>query len=211
MSDTLPFMNAYGQIGKIFDKMHSARKPAKFTQDFLETILGFKSKSARAIVPLPVKLGFLTSDKIPTELYSEFQNPKLKKHAVAKGMKKAYAALFEINTYLGDAEAAEVEGIICQATGLGKDEDKFKVISKTFISLREIADFSPLDENKTVAEAISTDGEQVDGGAIAGREPIQGKTRLGWSYTINLNLPETTDIEVFDAIFASMKKNFPDI
>ena len=31
--------------------------------------------------------------------------------------------------------------------------------------------------------------------------------KLGLSYTINLNLPATTEIEVFNAIFKSLREN----
>jgi hypothetical protein len=31
--------------------------------------------------------------------------------------------------------------------------------------------------------------------------------KIGLSYTINLNLPATTEIEVFDAIFKSLREN----
>jgi hypothetical protein len=33
------------------------------------------------------------------------------------------------------------------------------------------------------------------------------QTNFGISYTINLNLPATTDVEVFNAIFKSLKEN----
>ena len=36
------------------------------------------------------------------------------------------------------------------------------------------------------------------------------KVKLGISYTINLNLPATTEIEVFNAIFKSLKNNIID-
>ena len=37
--------------------------------------------------------------------------------------------------------------------------------------------------------------------------PAQNPTGLNLSYTINLNLPETSDVEVFNAIFRSLKEN----
>jgi hypothetical protein len=33
---------------------------------------------------------------------------------------------------------------------------------------------------------------------------------LGLSYTVNLNLSETTDVEVFNAIFKALKENLLD-
>jgi hypothetical protein len=40
--------------------------------------------------------------------------------------------------------------------------------------------------------------------AATHRETAAG---LNLSYTINLNLPETSDVEVFNAIFKSLKEN----
>jgi hypothetical protein len=37
--------------------------------------------------------------------------------------------------------------------------------------------------------------------------PVREQAGLNLSYTINLNLPETTDVEVFNAIFRSLKEN----
>ena len=39
------------------------------------------------------------------------------------------------------------------------------------------------------------------------REEEFGGGRLRLSYTINLNLPATTEIEVFNAIFKSLREN----
>ncbi len=39
------------------------------------------------------------------------------------------------------------------------------------------------------------------------RLPATGNGALNLSYTINLNLPETSDIQVFNAIFRSLKEN----
>jgi hypothetical protein len=50
--------------------------------------------------------------------------------------------------------------------------------------------------------AAATGGGNDRGG---GGEELEGGLRLG--YTINLNLPATTEIEVFNAIFKSLREN----
>jgi len=40
-----------------------------------------------------------------------------------------------------------------------------------------------------------------------GGNRIAFKGKIGLSYTINLNLPATTDIDVFNAIFKSLREN----
>jgi hypothetical protein len=38
-------------------------------------------------------------------------------------------------------------------------------------------------------------------------QALEKQTQLGISYTINLNLPATTEVEVFNAIFKSLKEH----
>ena len=52
-----PFMNAYGLVTKILDKMIEAPQPERFTVDFLGNKLGHAGGSARPIIPLLKKLG----------------------------------------------------------------------------------------------------------------------------------------------------------
>lgn len=47
-----PYVNAYGAIPKLFEKIRDASVPPKFNQDFLETALELKSSSHRALIPL---------------------------------------------------------------------------------------------------------------------------------------------------------------
>jgi len=75
MAELPPFMNAYGSVGKILEKIKQAKTPERFTYDFLNTTLGFKSSSARAFIPLAKRIGLLASDGSPTDLYKSFRNP----------------------------------------------------------------------------------------------------------------------------------------
>ena len=74
MASKLPYLASPGLIPKILGKIQEARRPERFTQDFLETKLGFGGGSARAIIPLLKRTGFLSSDGTPTRLYDQFPN-----------------------------------------------------------------------------------------------------------------------------------------
>ena len=67
MSDYPPFMNAYGNVSKILNKIKEAKTPDRFSQDFLATVLGFSGGGARPFIPLAKRLGLLASDGAPTE------------------------------------------------------------------------------------------------------------------------------------------------
>lgn len=57
--------------------------------------------------------------------------------------------------------------------------------------------YEQLDEDAVNETQVTSNSNSQDG----------AETRLGLSYTINLNLPATSDIAVFDAIFKSLKEN----
>ena len=52
MSTKLPYLASPGTIKTVLDKIIEARTPDRFTYDFLETKLGAKGGSARAVIPL---------------------------------------------------------------------------------------------------------------------------------------------------------------
>ena len=70
----IPYMLSTGLIPRILEKIQNARRPERFTQDFLETKLGHSGGSARPIIALLKRMGFLGSDGVPTSLYGQFRN-----------------------------------------------------------------------------------------------------------------------------------------
>lgn len=205
-----PFMNAYGLLSKILEKIIEAKKPDRFTQDFLATKLGFSGSSARAAIPLLKRTSFLKSDGSPTDLYSKFRNASERGSAMATAMRVGYKDIFERNEYAQDLSKDKLTNLLVEITGLEKKASSIKSIVGTFNTLKVYANFEthPVvltakeEKNSAVEDAPTMDKPlQVFGGG----EP-KG-VGLNLSYTINLNLPETTDIEVFNAIFKSLKEN----
>lgn len=56
---TVPYLNAYGNITKVLDRIRTAQVPPRFSQDFLETTLSLKGGSARPLIPFLKRTGFL--------------------------------------------------------------------------------------------------------------------------------------------------------
>lgn len=205
MAEYPPFMNAYGTTKKILHKIKEAQTPERFTQDFLATKLGFPGGSARAFIPLAKRLSLLESDGRPTELYKSFRNSSQSKAAMAAAVRKGYQQLYERNEYAHDLDKNKLEGLILEVTGLEQGNGTAKSIAGTFQALKELADFekstpstSPEEKNLKSAKADKTNnGNQED------PEPL----RLNLAYTINLVLPKSDDIAVFNAIFKSLRDN----
>jgi Family of unknown function (DUF5343) len=197
-----PFMNAYGLIPKVLDKIIEAQKPERFTQDFLSTKLGFSGGSARAIIPLLKRIGFLSSDGVPTPLHSKFRNSDTRGSAMAQALRTGYREVFERNEYVQDLPKDKLKNLITEMTGAKANDTMVASIVGTLENLKRYATWDaskepPKEEVKVLTPAeVPSEVRQVNNGG-----------GFNLSYTINLNLPETADVEVFNAIFRSLKEN----
>lgn len=204
-----PFMNATGLVNKILDKVISAQQPERFTQDFLGTKLGYASGSAKPFIPLMKRIGLLGSDGIPTSLYSQFRNPDTRGAAMAQALRIGYKDVYERNDYAHDLTKDKFKNLIVEMTGLTPTDGMVGAIVNTFFNLKSYANFDQalpdkLAANSKPAQVLDVLKEEQQDGDESPRSKGVG---LNLSYTINLNLPETSDVEVFNAIFRSLKEN----
>jgi Family of unknown function (DUF5343) len=198
----LPYLTAYGNITKALEKIQTAATPSVFSQDFLGEKLGMSGGSSRPIIPFLKRTGFLGQDGTPTQLYKEFRNPDKTGGAAARALKNGYAALYEMDEGVHERKSDEVKNLIVQATGFDADSPTVRSIVKSFEALKGFAKFSDLQEEE-VAEQLDEDEtrDEDNGGGGA----LSGSLNLG--YTINLNLPATSDVSVYNAIFRSLREN----
>ena len=206
MAHNLPYMLRLGTLSKVLEKIKTAGVPERFTLDFLSTKLGFKGGTSQAVIPLLKKIGFLGSDGVPSDLYKRFRNPGQSGAAMAAAMRQGYKTLYEMNEYAHDATEKDLKGLVVQATGAEPDSRVVTAIVGSFKTLKAFADFEQPDStDETVLQPAA---EPPAGSSPAGVQALMG-SRAGFNlaYTINLNLPATTDIAVFDAIFKSLKEH----
>lgn len=204
-----PYVNATGILTSVLKKIIDAPPPPRFTQDFLTAKLGFKKGSANAIIPFLKRIGFLGSDGIPTEIYSKFRNPSKSGQAVAEGMKLGYQDLYSRNEYWHDLGKKELSGLIIEATGTSSNSSTLLAILRTIDVLKQYAEFGEVEEVSTVKpdEKITVQPSGTEESTFSHHKKQKDDLGINLSYTINLNLPETSDIAVFDAIFKSLKEN----
>lgn len=201
MAENPPYMNAYGLIAKILDKIKQAPTPDRFTQDFLGTKLGFTSGSARAFIPFAKRIGLLGSDGTPTDLYKSFRNPTQSGLAMAKALKTGYGELYARNEYVHDLDTKQLEGLAMEVTGLEKGSSNLKGIVGSFNALKALSKF---DGKLEVVSMSNVASETATPNETPAHESVGG---FNIAYTFNLNLPETTNIAVFNAIFKSLRDN----
>jgi len=204
----VPYINAYGNITKALERIKTASTPDRFTQDFLSTKLALKGGSAKPIIPFLKRTGFLNGDGTPTELYKKFRNDALRPAAAAAAVRNGYKALYEINEYAHDLSDKDLKGIVVQATGLGATSPTVRSIVGSFKALRSFADFDAKKTTEEVGESGEEEVHEADSREQKPRKPGSVDLKLG--YTINLNLPATSDIAVFNAIFKSLKEHLLD-
>ncbi len=204
MADYPPYMNAHGNIPKILDKIVGTQTPEKFTQDFLESVLGFSGGSAMAIIPLLKRIAFLQTDGLPTDLYRRFRNKNSQGSAMAEGMRRGYSDIFKRNEYAYALDDKGLRGLIIEITGLDEKAPTLRAIVQSFMALKKYATW---DTSIVEVEPTTEPSADLSAQPLNVIEPRHFTSQAGFSYTIFLNLPNTTDPAVFSAIFKSLREN----
>lgn len=193
-----PYLPGYGSITKALERLKKASTPEKFSQDFLATKLDMKGGGPKQVIPYLKRIGFLRSDGTPTELYERFRNDTQSGAAAAEALRIGYRALYDVNEYIHDATDEELKGVIIQVTGSDEGSSTIKSILGSFKALRAFADFDAVVETTVVDDA--TESPPTAHGTVL-------PEGLSIGYTINLHLPATSDVAVFNAIFKSLREN----
>lgn len=206
-----PFMNSTGLIAKIFSKIQEAQEPPRYTQNFQESVLGYGSGSAKPFIPFLKRLGFLESDGRPTEIYRRFRNADTAGGAMAEAIRKGYKTLYQRNEYAHELSADKLKSLIVEVTGKEKNAKVIRAIVSSYTACKSLADFEA-QGTATVGSEVAPDfdvlGDQPAPITPQNLPSALNSQAVGMSfgYTINLNLPETDDPKVFNAIFSALKE-----
>lgn len=200
MADSYPYMISNGKIESILAKVRSAAKPAKFTNELFKQ-MGFSSSNDRAVIPLLKKLGFLLEDGTPTEYYDRLKDDIDWQFVLGERIQELYKDLYNINTEIHTASDDEIKGAISRITG--KDNTAVARYLATFKSLVALAKFgsSPRLKERPAEKEKAPEKES--------HKPAQAQPGLGFEFchNIQIHLPATTDVAVYNAIFKSIRDN----
>ena len=94
MAKDLFYMPSYKNVGRLFEKIQTAKSPEAFTTKFLSDVIGLKSSGDRSLINMLKKLGFLDVNGRPTAQYNLLKSKDISGFAIADGLRKAYAPLF---------------------------------------------------------------------------------------------------------------------
>ena len=200
MGLTNVYTQVYGQLPEFFNKIREGQAPQQFTQQLLKD-LGFKSTNHRALIPLLKALGFLSPDGIPTSRYHNYRDYSKSKTVMGVSIKEAYQDIFLIKSNPTKADKNIVEG---KFKSYHNTNDRLaQLMSNTFFALLELADLEGVEETQSVKKE-----EQQKDDKNANCDKDKGFTQApGLHYNIQIHLPATKDIEVYNAIFKSLKEH----
>jgi hypothetical protein len=210
MAANLPYVPSPGSIKSALDKIRNAAVPSRVTGDFVETILQIKGGTGRAIPPFLKRIGFVGSDGVPTDLYKRFRNAALGGKAMAAAIIYGYAELAQANEYFYRLGDKDLLALIVQVTGVDAESRAAVLTLSSIKQLKAYADFDADDNVELPKERVEPDENlPLRPPVLNGMQTATPASQLGLnlSYTINLNLPATSDQAVFNAIFRSLKEH----
>ncbi len=201
----LPYVTSPGNIDKVLTGIKQAAVPERVSQDFVKTILKIPGGSGDQMTSFVKKIGFANPDGTPSDLYKKFRNPSQSGPALASAIKAAYAPLYVRNEFMHELPDNALVGLIVEETGQPHDSNVVKLIFAAIKHLKLFADFK-VHETTNITSKSERDPPPAPPQRHESPPPTQS-FGLNLGYTINLNLPATSDPAVFDAIFRSLKEH----
>lgn len=204
MALTTKYLVAQKNIPLVFDKIVTGAVPDKFTIAHLEG-LGFTSSNDRGFLGLLKDLGFLTDDGTPTQRYKDYRDRSRSKAVLGQALREAYGDLFLINeNELSKNDKVAIVGRFKSTHG--STDNVASLQAATFLALLELADVTAKQPSMPAVIEPQVERPPPDKPPI---EYVQ-KRSVDLRYTIEVHLPATKDMEVYNAIFKSMRQHLLD-
>jgi hypothetical protein len=201
--------NAYvlptNRIADVFSKIRDGQAPSQFTNQLLKD-WGFSSSNDRAFIPLLKALGFLSPTGQPTQRYHDYRDHSRSKAVMAEALRDAYGDIFLITANPKPSDKGAIEGKFKSFHNVS--DNVAQLMTKTFYGLLNLADLNaPL--SPPIAHLTI---DEPPGEAAPTEEPSRSITATGrltgFHYNIQVHLPATKDVEIYNAIFKSLKEHF---
>lgn len=200
------YTQASGAFEEFFARIRDAQAPDKFTQQLLKD-WGYKSNNHRPFIPLLKSLGFLSSDGTPTQRYHEYRSHAKSKETMGQALKEAYSDVFLIKARPAPGDKDLIQGKF--KSYHNASDNVAKLHTNTFYALLDLADLSSTIKTDTPVEEPQVEPlPSSQNGQMTSTELPVGK--VGLHYNIQIHLPATKDVEVYNAIFKSLKEHLID-
>lgn len=206
MSLTSKYSVAIGRIPDLFEKIRDGQAPDQLSQQLLKD-WGFSSSNDRAFIPVLKELGFLSPDGKPTTRYHDYRDHSRSKSVMAEALREAYGDIFLIKEHPTDSDKTAIQGKFKSFHNVS--DNVASLMMKNFYELLKLSDLKATPKKKKKEEIKTEDktkdeegnGSNVDTNNLP---PIHG---AGLHYNIQIHLPATKDVEVYNAIFKSLREH----
>lgn len=209
MSLTNSYLNSTKNLESIINSVINAKAPDKFTTRFLED-LGFKSSNDRLVIGVFKALGLIDDNGQPLQRYYEFLDQTQTKKILATGIQEAYEDLFNLRKDAQTLSNDEIKNKLKTLTQGQKSEKVISLMSMTFRALCDLADWTDTDTSNTepaLHEPLTEKNSVTQQTPAEMQQHLSTNAKMNLHYNIQIHLPETTNIAVYDAIFQSLKKH----
>jgi hypothetical protein len=211
-----------GQLGKLFEAMREGQAPPTFNREFLGD-LGFKSSNFFAVIPLLKGLGFLSAEGKPTSQYMEFLDETRWREVLGAAIREAYGDIFIMKARPTQADKKKIAGKFKSTYNLSDvvaDRN-----AATFLALLELAGENAFQvrSEETERAAVVEELQKATPDSVEREPPMRlpvekeappivtpPSAPLGLHYNIQIHLPPTKDIEIYNAIFKAIRSHLID-
>jgi len=191
--------NLPGIMGKIVE----GTAPERFSREHLATI-GFGGSNDRAVIPLLKVLGFLSSDGVPTDRYHRYRDESQSAKVLGEALLESYSDLFTINENPTEKDRAAIEGKFKSTHNTTDIVAKRQAM--TFFALLKLADLEAArSKQKPPPKEVPEDKPVPE--RQEKRLPVAPSSKVDLRYNIEVHLPPTKDIEVYNAIFRAVREH----
>ena len=196
-----PYVESLDKVTDVFTAIRTADVPTKFTYRFFEGI-GFSSSNDRTFIPALKLLGFLDEKSRPTEYYLKLKDATQFSAILKSRINICYENLLNIDTNAYFASESVLEGYFGSLTG--NSSLVSLVYARTFLTLSRLAGIKEGYFNKEERGIRIPDGPEE--AVVPASTEISQSSNLPANIKLNINLPSTTDEQVYEALFKHLKE-----
>lgn len=201
------YMVSNKNLAAIMQKIVEGAAPDKFTVAHLKGI-GFTSSNDQGVLPVLKDLKFLSADGAPTTRYHAYRDKSQSRKVLGEALREAYDDLFHINEHPSESDRQAIIGRFKSThnvTDLVAERQ-----SATFLALLKLAELPVQGKSSVKHSGQPVPPEPQPPKPERSPLPPVASAFSGLRYNIEVHLPATKDVEVYNAIFKSLKEHLLD-
>ncbi len=209
-------MLSTGKLLKFFQEtMLKVKVPDRVDSDWLAT-LGYNDRLNDArLIPILKELGFIDESGKPTNLYSDYRDTSKSKEVMKEALRSAYRDLYDTFENPHEHSDEDLSNFIKNKKNLS--QSTANAATRTFKILASLAGLiegikvsrskqeTKRNQNKIKERTQTKVNEEPETGPSLPKDVLV-KYPLSFAINIQIVLPETKDTEVYNNLFAALRK-----